>query len=214
MCNPPGCPHPARSRGPCGAKSQGPRRRSPADGRAGPGVLLWLQLCGKGVGGGAPGARRTLRPVSPEGCKGARGARKPAGRPAPSLRSARGAERGGSPEPQGQTDGRPRPRSAPTPPKLAPGPGGAPLTPAWPVGGGASSERPSTPGSCENCSRSRFPSEPWADPACRPPPARSPSFFPWAEASLPRWPQSCGCHHSGRANWGRARRGDLGAVSP
>ena len=46
-----------------------------------------------------------------------------------------------------------------------------------------------------------------------PAPARSPSFFPWAEASLPRWPQSCGCHHSDRANWGRARRRSWGGES-
>lgn len=121
----------------------------------------------------APGdpCPRGVRGGSARGC-GSRPAARPLLAPRPRGRA------GGSPEPQGQTDGRPRPRSAPTPPKLAPGPRGAPLTPAWPVGGGASSERPPTPGSCENCSRSRFPSLSPGQirPAARPRPV--PQFLP------------------------------------
>lgn len=143
-------------------------------------VLLWLQLCGKGVGGWRAGGPTHPETRVPEGCAaGARGAAKAGRPPGPSLRSARGAEREAPRSRRARPmAGRARPPPLPPPRSWPPAPGGAPLTPAWPVGGGASSERPPTPRSCENCSPSPFPSLSPGQirPAARPRPV--PQFLP------------------------------------
>ena len=89
-------------------------------------VLLWLQLCGKGIGGCAGGPRHPETHVPGGRAAGARGAAKPGQPSGPSWRSARGAEREAPRSPRARpTAGRARPPPLPRP-KLVPHPAPAP----------------------------------------------------------------------------------------
>lgn len=166
-----------------GAKSQGPRRRSPAGWGARGRVLLWLQLCGKGVGGWRAGGPTHPGDPSPRGARRELGEGR--GRPAapgPSYAQRPRGRAGGSRSRRARpTAGRAQ-GSALTLRSWPPAPGGA-SDPRVARRRGASSERPPTPGAVRTAAGPGSP-EPWADPACRPPPP-GPPVSSWAEASCP-----------------------------
>lgn len=237
MCNLPRPPPPlpARSRGPRGAKSPGPRRGSPGEMGAPGRVLLWLQLCGKGwVEGGdathleAKGPRgaggESLRGCetrpglqipprsAPAGRCGRRGAR---ARPTPGPRLPSGA----CPP---STWAPPRsPPEAPPPAYVLPAPRAPRTLPVAPRPARVLGAGPQPPGTLETAAPSLFPSlKPLAAPSGRssssepvwtglapPPPAPS----TWQRPLLPHSPPSLGRRHPCLARSLAPARGELGA---